>query len=182
MTCGKERPLGAPGCYGSALTFKAEAAECKTCVFAANCGPLSAANMAYVRAKLGIVERKTKTAMRAERPKKLDPAPAIQLTSNLPKKVEELLARFERAGIKVTERLSAGENPFEKTPVFMRVACHLLLRLPSGFDRNMLRQALQSKLGWSSATAASHAIQACQALVALGAAEEMNGRLTLKRG
>ena len=162
----------APGCYGSALTFDVGSAECSQCMFAVQCGPKSEARMRYLREKLNLPMPKTKA-------KPPVAAQARPVEMSLPKKVVDLLERIERAGIRVTESLSQGHNPFTK-PMFLRVACHLLLHLPDGIDMPTLTRALAKKLEWQEATAAAHAIQARQALIALGAAEEHNGKLRLK--
>lgn len=167
----------APGCFGIGLIYKAEANECRVCPFQERCGPLAAERLAALRLKLGIVEKRPVVAKSTVRP-----APAKPQTSMaLPKKVEELMVRIERAGIKVTETLARGENPFQSKPFFMRIACHLLLRIPAGISRDQLKSALMSKLDWGDGTAAAHALQAVQLLEALGAAKEEDGILRLRR-
>jgi len=52
--------------------------------------------------------------------------------------------------------------------------------MKAGIDRATLKTAFMRKLEWSEGTAAAHATQAFQALTALGAAIEQNGRLTLR--
>ena len=162
----------APGCYGSALTYDMGSAECSQCMFAGQCGPKSAERMKYLREKLNL-------PMAREKPKPVLAPVARPTEMTLPKKVEALLDRLERAGIRVTEALAKRENP-QGMPAFLRVACHLLLHLKDGIDTPTLAMALAKKLDWQPGTAAAHAIQARQALIALGAAEEHNGRLRLK--
>lgn len=162
----------APGCYGSALTFDVGSAECSQCMFASQCGPKSEARMRYLREKLQLPMPKIKSKAPVD-------VQARAVEMSLPKKVVELLERIERAGIRVTESLKAGHNPFIK-PAFLRVTCHLLLHLKDGIDTPTLTTALARKLDWQTGTAAAHAIQARQALIALGTAEELNGRLKLK--
>lgn len=168
-----------PGCFGYALAYRAEAAECNSCPFATQCAEIAAAQLARRRAELGIVVREKPKVQRPQRAATEVHATGV-LTEGLPKKVEELLARIERAGISVTTALSKGENPFTTSPAFLRVTCHLLLNMRAGIDRATLKTAFVRKLGWSEGTAAAHATQAFQALTALGAAIESNGRLTLR--
>jgi hypothetical protein len=180
FTTGPDDP-NAPGCYGSALTFKPDALECKGCMFAARCGPLSAERLDALRARLGITGV---PAPRKARVTLSDIATAgPTLTNVLPKKVAELMERLERAGIKVTESFARGENPFTEKgkPAFLLITAHLLLNLQRGLGREELVRAYQKKLNWSLGTATAHAAQACQLLVALGAATEANGQLHLKR-
>lgn len=163
----------APGCFGLGMVYRAEAKECVSCPFQAQCAPLATTRLATVRAELGIVERK-----KVSRPTRAETATAGAMT-DYPKKVVELMERIDRAGIKVTEMLAARQNPFKSSPAFMRVTCHLLLGLGS-IKRDLLQRALMSKLEWSEGTAAAHAMQASQLLQALGAATEANGIITLR--
>ncbi len=169
-----------PGCFGYALSFREDAAECISCPFAAECQAVGAAQLLRRREELGIKEKPTKPkVVRQPKPPAQIHATGV-LTEGLPKKVEELLGRIERAGISVTAALARGENPFTTSPAFLRVTCHLLLHMRAGIDRTTLKTAFVRKLGWSEGTAAAHATQAFQALTALGAAAESNGRLTLR--
>lgn len=168
---------GAPGCYGMGTLFKEGSNECSTCPFGSTCGPLAEAQLLRIRAELGISPPK------AKRVKSVIKAPSVNpavFALNLPKKVRELMGRIEGAGIKVTEALARRENPFATKPQFLRVTCHLLLKLPGGFERDLLRTCFMTKLNWSKGTADAHVIQAVQVLKALGAAEEVNGSLRLR--
>jgi len=174
MTTLPDNP-NAPGCFGSALTFSDTAPECRSCIFATQCQPLSESRRVALRAKFGIVERKH----RVTKPQ----APPVDdnlLSSTLPKKVAEIVQRLDKLGFRVLPALLRGENPFTTKPAFLRVTCHLLLHMPQGIDRHMLRHAFAKKLNWSEGTAAAHATQAFQILGALGATQEINGRLTIR--
>jgi hypothetical protein len=168
-----------PGCFGYALSHREDAAECISCPFSEECARIGAEQLARRRAELGIVAKPRAKVVRQPKPPAEVHATGV-LTEGLPKKVEELLARIERAGISVTAALARGENPFTTSPAFLRVTCHLLLHMRAGIDRTTLKTAFVRKLGWSEGTAAAHATQAFQALTALGAAAESNGRLTLR--
>ena len=168
----------APGCFGSALTYKESQVECQTCPFAERCKPISEARMERLRAKLGIAVKPAKPVV--ERKQIVKDAGVM----TLPKKVEELMERIDRAGIKITESLREGRNPFadKKKPAFLLVACHLLLHLSGNqISRQGLCEAFMKKFEWSEGTAAAHALQASQLLVAVGAATETDGRISLKR-
>lgn len=154
----------APGCFASALTYKTEAPECQSCAFAAACGPRSQKKLAELRVKFGIVVPETKAV--------------ADKGFTVPVKTAALLARIARLGVNVGETLAAGANPFvAKGPPFLALTCHLLIHLPRGLTRRELETALQTKLDWTRETAAAHALQAVQALVALGAADEIDGRI-----
>lgn len=163
----------APGCFGSALAFKEEDPQCQSCMFASDCKPRSQARLAALRAQYGIAEPKPKVAR-----------PAIKIASGetltVPVKVAELIGRIERAGVSVTEAFAQGRNPFVSTPLFLRLFSHLLLRLPS-VTRPMLTTAFQTKLEWTPQTAASHTSLAVQTFLALGAIDDLNGQLTIRR-
>jgi len=99
----------------------------------------------------------------------------------VPKKVEDLLGRIERRNIYVRDTLLRGVNPFASgKPQFLFVACELLLRSKTGVTKEILTEALIRKLHWTRESAAAHALQATQALRALGATIEENGRTKLK--
>jgi hypothetical protein len=167
---------GAPGCYGMGTLFKAESNECSTCPFGATCGPKAALQLERIRAEMGIV-------VKVAPPKRLVKNPTVSPTAlalNLPKKVAELMTRIDAAGIKVTEALAQGLNPFTTRPSFLRVTCHLLLKLPMGISRDLLCTCFMSKLNWSKGTADAHVIQAVQYLKAVGAANEVDGSLRLR--
>lgn len=174
LTSLPDNPL-APGCFGSALTHREGSPECHGCPFADQCAPLSTQRLAALRERLGVVKGRTKKP----------PAPTIETPDGveltIPRKVLDLIQRVDRAGIKVTESLLRGENPFTSTPTFLRVCCHVLLKVPGGVNRKTLTMALQRKLDWTEATASAHAGQAVHLLTALGAISEMNGLLKLKR-
>lgn len=174
----EHNPDFAPGCFGLGMVYQPGGKECVRCPFQSQCAPLAEQNLVLVREKLGI---KPKPGA-VNRPRPATPTPhPTGFTPTLPKKVIELLGRIERAGIKVTEALRRGENPFTDKPAFMRITCHLLLRLSGNQIRmDLLQTALESKLEWSPGTAAAHALQAAQALEALGVATRSNGVLRLK--
>lgn len=164
-----------PGCFGQALTFNENLAECSSCPFAGECKIASAAALQRLRDHHGIVVHRK--GMRTK--------PASTATSSaaltLPKKVEELLQRIERAGVRVSEALKEKRNPFGRDFPFLRITAHLLLAVPFGVTREHLVTGFEQRLNWSKGTAAAHATQAFQALIALGVAEEIEGRLNLKR-
>lgn len=177
MTVHTPRPDLAPGCFASALAYRDDAAECTGCPFSAECAPASSARMAQLRAELGLegmVGPGRKRVVKAASPA------ATGFVATLPKKVQALVEQIDKKGLKVGDALRAGTNPFDK-PAFLRVAAHLLLKLPGGVDRNVLRAALQHKLGWSYETANSHAAQVFHLMPALGVAEDRNGKMILKK-
>jgi hypothetical protein len=171
----------APGCYGMSMCYRDGTAECGTCPFAASCKPLAEQQLAMLRAELGVVMPEHKSA---EKPLKIAAlaSPAVmELTNGLPKKVAAWIAYIEREGIKVTEALTKGENPFRgKRPPFMAITCHLLLKLPQGVSRDLLARCLQEKLSWSAETTAAHVTQVRQILTALGAIDEVDGMIKLR--
>ncbi len=181
MTASPDNPL-APGCFGSALGFNADARECASCAFVAECGPVAHRRRATLQQSLGF-------EIRLSPPKNPKPVVANEnggtMVAELPKKVRELMQRIENAGIKVVSSFAQNENPFPriegKKPHFLRIACHLLLRLENGVNRELLKTQLMKRLDWAEATAAAHVTQAVQTLVAYGVAVEINGRLTRKR-
>lgn len=167
-------PSLAPGCYGSALIHRPETPECRTCAFKASCGPLAAISLANLRAKYGV-------SVAPPKPKVEKPQVTAGAETGLPAKVQQMIERIERAGISVTDKLARGENPFTAKPAFLRVACHLFLRLPNGISREQLTEAFMVKMNWTKGTAQPHAAIATQMLVAMGALEHANGLYRLRR-
>lgn len=174
-------PEMAPGCYGRAMSYRSGTPECDLCPLATSCAPLSIARTQAIRARLGIVAKPPKPPVVSKMP---EPAAAIAyrqaMGMSLPVKVIDLLGRIERSGIRVTETLARGENPFTETPAFMRVICHLLLRRPQGLNRRTITMALMHQFKWQETTATPHTTQAIQALAALGAIRDQDGIVSLK--
>jgi hypothetical protein len=171
----------APGCFGGALLYRASASECSTCVFASRCAPLSATRLAGVRAKLGIKLPKSGTRQgQVTSPVKKEAGTGMAL----PQKVQELMERVERAGIKITEALRAGKNPFAGNDAFklLRVTCAvLLIRQTSGIERSTLQAQMAKAFNWKDGTASAQMGQTIQLLEAVGAITNVNGILMLKR-
>ncbi len=171
----------APGCYGMSMCYKEGSAECGTCPFASSCKPLCEQQLVMLRAEFGIVVPKSKTQRPAAQPALAVPADVMALTDGLPKKVAAWIHYIEREGIKVTETLMKGENPFTgRRPTFLNIACLLLLKKPAGVSRDLLRQCFMAKLSWSDETAASHITQTRQILCALGAVDDIDGMIKLR--
>lgn len=169
-----------PGCFGSALTFEEGAPECVSCPFAEGCAPLSRASLARIHEKFGIKPKKA--ARKApEEPKEPQVRRSV-FSDRLPKKVVEWLERLERKGVRITEALRQGHNPFLEKPVPFRIACHLLLKLKGeGLEPPMLVQALQMKLAYTPDGADATARLVLQVLEAIGATVEVNGKIMIRR-
>lgn len=169
----------APGCFGKALAYNPSLQECNTCPFAARCEPEATVERTRLQEKLGLSVR---GPVKKQTPK---PKPEIEgagLISELPVKVVGLLHSFERIGVKITEKLAKGENPFAtEGPVFMRLTCHLLLHYEPGVDRPTLLHAMKKKLEYTDGTASALSTQAIQALIAVGAVTENNGKIFIRR-
>lgn len=163
-------PPFAPGCFGSALAY-AENSFCRACVFREQCEPMHKQNLTALRARFGIDTNPRKRA------NVLDGADGLAL----PKKTQELVNRLDYGNLRITEKLAAGENPFETGLAFMKIACHLLLRLGRPFDRGTLSAAFAHKLNWKDGTADSHARMAIQALVHIGAVDLNDGYISLRK-
>lgn len=153
------------------------------CIFKAECEPLHIEARAALRAHLGV---KLPVETKAPRPAKEKPDYRDQSEAALalPVKVQALLNRLDRGGFDVINKLRAGENPFAEGLPFMKVAAHLLLGFAKhnqGLDRDLLATAFVKKLGWQEDTAQSHARMAIQALTHIGAVENQQGRIFLRR-
>lgn len=167
-------PPFSPGCFGSALAYQDDHAVCQGCVFQAQCKPVHEENIQALRERFGI----TKPAKQASIRKKI--AGDGELT--LPKKVQEIVDRLDQSALNVVGKLQAGENPFEPTNLnFLKVACHLLVRMNKPLGRPFLAAALMVKLGWQQETADAHARMAFQVLSHVGAVDEREGSISIRK-
>lgn len=172
------KPDLAPGCYGVGLAFKDDAAECRGCPFARNCKPVAEESLARLRAELGIKAPKPPQPRIVQSAHPMGEQPAAL---GMSMKAKDMMGRIERAGVLVSKALREGRNPFTKKPAFLLIACHLLLKLPQGLDRQLLKTALMQKLNWTDNSASSHVAQVFQLLPALGACVEIDGFLHIRR-
>jgi len=178
-----EIPNFAPGCFGSALAFKSEDVVCSNCPFAAACEPAHLEARRLLRERYGLqttqevvrAEISARKAEKEERSRALDPS-----ALTLPKKTQELIQRLDRGQYDVVGKLQRGENPFGSAIPFMRVLCHLLLK---GFQlrQDTLTTAFAKQFNWQSGTAAAHARMAIQALEHVGAVENRDGIISIRR-
>lgn len=168
-----------PGCYGIGLLYRETSTECTTCPFAVQCGPVAQAQLAALRAELGI-----KVATPRAKIVSTPVSPATRVYSKkLPPKVIELLNAIDTAGIRVGEALKNGLNPFTVKFPFLRIACHLLMRRQGkGISRDEMRHAFETTLKVGRGTADAYALQASIALRAIGVANERESVLYLKEG
>jgi hypothetical protein len=167
-------PAYSPGCFGSALTFKATDLVCQRCPYATQCKPAHEQALAQLRHKFGIAVAETPAPVPAA-PVALDPA-----ALSLPKKVQDLLMKLDRGNYDVVGKLQRGENPFGAAIPFMAVACHVLLRLGRPMDRDFLATAFMKKFGWQKQTADEHARIAIYGLMYVGAVVSNDGLISIK--
>lgn len=166
----------APGCFGSALCFRVESPECQVCAFAQQCAPVSIENLELLRDQFGIT---IKQKRKPRRPAQVTDD-GLKLIGELPVKVQEILERCDRLGIRITESLRERRNPFPARPLHLRLLCHLLLKLPDGIDQRVLESLYRKKLGCTEITSESYASQAVKTLMAVGAVEQNGSRVFLK--
>lgn len=154
-------PFLAPGCFGSALTFKSDDIVCGGCPFRDGCEPMHQKSLEAMRAKLGIVApKRTRTVV--EKVATND----IPERMGLPKKVRELLASLDKVGVDFKQKMKEAINPFTGLGKmrYMEIACHLIMRLPAPVTQQTIRLGLKTKLDWADGTASAHARMAVQAL------------------
>lgn len=168
-------PEFAPGCFGSALAYDDAAPICTVCKFSAECQPLHATNLKALRESLGIPDS-------GVRKRKVENAPAGEAGMTMPVKTKALINRIEGAKLRVTESFANGVNPFANMGSnFLKIVGHLLLKSPRPLTRQDFAMAFQMKLNWSQGTADSHARMAIQALQYIGAIDEVDGAVKLRR-
>ncbi len=167
-------PAFAPGCFGSALTFKATDMVCQNCPFAAKCEPMHLQSAILLREKMGLKPLKTVA------PAPVVAAPVDPLAMSLPKKVQDLLLKLNTGSYDVVGKLSRGENPFGAAIPFMAAACHILLKVSRPVDRDFFSTAFMKKFGWQKPAADEKARIAIYALVHVGAIVSNDGLISLK--
>lgn len=167
----------APGCYGSALTYEEGAPECVGCQFAKECAPLSKASLERIHAKFGIKPRVPKKAP----PKANPPVRRSVFSDRWPKKVMDVVERLEKSGVKITEALRNGRNPFVSKPKPFLIACHMLIKTNKGIQEPMLTEALRTKLAYTPESAKDTARLVLQVLEAIGATVETDGIIMIRR-
>lgn len=175
-------PHFAPGCFGSALAYKDEDSVCMGCVFKAQCQPIHLEARAALRARLGI---KLPEEIKAARPAvtKVEFKDQSPEALALPIKVQELINKLDEGGYNVIENMRAGINPFGAAMKHMKIACHLLLRMPldKGIDQGLLTTMFVKHLGWAENTSAAQARQVVQALTHIGLVDNNQGTIFLRR-
>lgn len=167
-------PAYSPGCFGSALTFKATDLVCQRCPFAAQCQPAHEVSLRLLRQKFGIAPVPVKEVVAA-------PAPVTDpVLLAMPKKVQALLAKLDKGNYDVVGKLQRGENPFGAALPFMAVACHALLRLGRPMDKDFLSTAFMKQFGWQKQNADEHVRIAFSALIHVGAVVSNDGLISIK--
>lgn len=178
-------PPFSPGCFGSAIAFKEDDVVCSACQFAGQCKPVHLATLQAMREKFGIkttqqlTDERVQARVEAKAAKQAPPTDPTLMT--VPKKVRELLERLDRGKYDVVAKLKKGENPFGSAIPYMMLACHLLLNFNTPVDKDFLSTAFVRKLGWQKGTADAHARMAIQALTHVGAVENRDGLITIRR-
>ncbi len=175
-------PFLAPGCFGSALMFKATDMVCSACPFHTDCGVKHEVALALLRQQLGVtVAQKSVKQEVVHRPA---PHPAEEpVAMTMPKKVKELIERFDRGSYDIVAQMQKGINPFVNLPglKFMKIACHMIMktdRHPA--TQKFLQAGMIHALHHTEATAAAHARMALQALLHIGAIEQTDGVYRVK--
>jgi hypothetical protein len=171
-------PPFSPGCFGSALAFKEDDVACRSCKFAGECKPMHLSAQKALRERYGIQttqeviadEKAKRSEEKAARAAAIDPA-----ALTLPKKVQELILRLDRGNYDIVRKLQNGENPFGASMKFMALVAHLLLRLPQ-VDKGLITTAF-----WQENTAEAHARMAIQALEHVGAIDNRDGLVSIRR-
>lgn len=169
-------PKFSPGCFGSAIAFRKGDMVCRSCKFAAECEPAHNESVVILRERYGLEVKSNVRVKQKVVEQAADPTALV-----LSKKTMELIERLDQGNFDIVGKLQRGDNPFGSKMAFMRIACHLLLRLKEPFDRQYLTAAFVKMLGWQNNTADAHARMAIQALTHIGAVENCDGMITLRR-
>lgn len=96
----------APGCFGSALAFRSQDLVCRQCPLNERCGLISEQNMAALRAKYSLKE------------KKLPP---------LEEKVKKVVTALRKANLNIRANVVEGKNPFTVAQPALFYATQLMM-------------------------------------------------------
>lgn len=171
-------PQFAPGCFGSALTYRTNDLVCKSCPFAKTCEVEHIVALQALREKLG-VSAKPKPLRGASRAR-ADEENEDPTRATMPIKTRELLDRLDRMNLNIVERMRRGENPFLGKINYMAIAAHLLMRAQTPLHQRTLAAAFKMKLNWQDTTATAHARMAFLALEHVGAITFADGAATMR--
>jgi len=169
-------PAYSPGCFGSALTFKATDLVCQRCPFAAQCQPAHEVSLQLLRQKFGIAALPVKEVVSTP----VREVPVDPTLLAMPKKVQALVAKLDKGNYDVVGKLQRGENPFGAALPYMAVACHALLRLGRPMDKDFLSTAFMKQFGWQKQNADEHVRIAFSALLHVGAVVSNDGLISIK--
>lgn len=137
-----ERPLYAPGCFGS--SNYADDDCCRSCPFKTQCAPLHERRMEQLRDFLGIkVKKPTRQA------------------GSLPAKVQKIFEELGKTEEEVRRAMLSGINPYSVREGFVGIVAHLVLHLGQT-TRQRAKEVLMARRGYNEATAdvyARHSIQ-----------------------
>ena len=170
-------PYLAPGCYGSALMFNREDMVCPACPFVEQCEPAHLMALSSMREKFGIKDVAPKKISKKE--KIVDDPERM----TLPKKVRELLRSLDTESLDIVRKMKDGINPFSNLNKFryMQVACHLILHLKTPVNHKLISAGMKAHLKWADGTSNAHARMAIQALEHVGAIENKDGIISVRR-
>lgn len=175
-------PYLAPGCFGSALHFQKKSMTCAACPFSGDCEPAHCISLQTMRDKLGIVAPTVRSSASLKPVKnEVDCDDPARLT--LPKKVRELLGKLDREDLGIVEKMRSGINPFSGLDRYryLLIACHLIMKMQTPVTQKTLSAGLIKSLHWANGTADAHARMAVQALCHVGAIENNDGILSVRR-
>ncbi|WP_062120193.1 hypothetical protein [Aureimonas sp. AU40] len=166
----------APGCYGSALAFKSEAAACASCIFKERCEPQSVANLTALRARLGVTG-----APRRKSPEK-KPTANLAGQMTISGAVREMAEKIDGMNLSIVRNMQEGINPFLKTKLgSMRVAADVIMGQRGPLAETMLMAAFKTSLGMDEEGAAKRARTAIQILQHVGAVDVREGFISIRR-
>lgn len=172
-----EVPFLAPGCFGSALIFKEDDMVCPACPFMEQCKPVHEQALEKMRDRFGIEKKsipvKKQVVTSQDHPERM----------TLPKKVRGLLKSLDGSKLNIVGDMKNKVNPFRSLDKmrYMQVVCHLVMHLSIPVTQKVLAAGLRKQMNWSEGTANAHARMSIQALEHVGAIENNDGTISVKK-
>lgn len=117
----------APGCFGSALTWRENDEVCKSCPYTRDCEARSRVALEQLRELCGV-----------------QVAPQRRANGALSKRAEAVLDKLDMTTAEIRGAIQAGRNPFPKQSGFLREICAALMIQPA--NRAFLTMILQRRM------------------------------------
>lgn len=159
-------PSFAPGCYGSALTFKAKEKLCMQCPFNTGCEVMHYQTKEALCGLLGVPYVGPKTHVKTP----------------LPDHIVRLIRGFRVPALNLLKNLAEGINPFKPDRRIFQVACHVLLKSERAVTDTLIAECIAKATGKTPEASLGISKSICVAFAEMGAITYANGIAKISKG